>query len=136
MPRVRRYLNFLNGWEQAVSAGEANAAELPHLEGLRLKLKALLDQARITSQQQAALTASKQEASKTMKRLIRDGEALVNVLRLGAREHFGADSEKLVEFGLQPFRGRARAETDNPPETPKPPTPEAPTSTPTAETKK
>ena len=134
MSRPKRFLNFLNGWEQVDSAVEAHAAELPHLEGLHVKLQAVLEQARSLNAQHSALTANKQEATKTLQRLIRQGEALVDVLRTAAREQYGNDSEILVEFGVQPFRGRPRAAATKPPENPAPETPEAPSSTPTPET--
>jgi hypothetical protein len=134
MSRPRRYLNFLNGWEQVNTAVEANAEELANLEGLRIKLQGLLDQARSLTALQAALTASKQEASKQLRQMIRQGEALADVMRTGVREHYGNTSEKLVEFGMQPFRGRARAATRKPPENPPVEIAESPTSTPTPET--
>ncbi|HEV2851345.1 MAG TPA: hypothetical protein VHC97_00925 [Thermoanaerobaculia bacterium] len=118
MARTRQYLNRLNDWEQVGAAQEANAAELPHLEAPRTKLKALLEQARSLSMEQSTLTASKQEISKKLRQVIREGEALAGLLRTGARVHFGTTSEKLVEFGMQPFRGRTAirkpSETPNP----------------------
>ena len=132
MSRPKLFLNFLNGWELVNAAVEAHAAELPHLEGLHVKLQAVLEQTRSLSAQHSALTANKQEATKTLQRLIRQGEALVDVLRTAAREHYGNDSETLVEFGMQPFRGRQRA-AGEPPVNPPPETPEAPSSTPTPE---
>lgn len=47
---------------------------------------------------------------------------MATVLRVAIKEHYGPDSEKLVEFGIQPFRGVTRK-----PKTP--PTPEAPAAT-------
>jgi hypothetical protein len=132
MARVRKYLNFLNGWEQVNTAAEANAADVPHMEPMRVKLQALLEQARSLSAQQGALTSSKQETSKALRKLIRKGQKLVDFMRTGAVEHYGPDSEKLVEFGMQPFRGRSKAAA-KPPDKPAPQTPEAPTSTPTPE---
>lgn len=124
MARTPLYLNRLNAWEQVGAAQEANAAELPHLEVPRTKLKALLEQARSLSMEQSTLTASKQEVSKKLRQVIREGEALAGLLRTGARVHFGTTSEKLVEFGLQPFRGRAVAR--KPPEPTNPPPPATP----------
>lgn len=94
MAKVRRYLNRLNGWEQVGTAAAANAAELPHLEMPRTKLSGLLDEARNLYVQQTTLVAQKQEVSKRLRKVIRQGEALADFLRTGAREHFGNDSEK------------------------------------------
>jgi hypothetical protein len=122
MARTRSYLNRLNGWEQAIAAVEAREEELPHL-ALRLpKLREFLAVARSLSVQQLSLTASKQDASRRLRQTIRKGETLMDFMRTGAREHFGNSSEILVEFGVQPFRGRPRPED----ETPTPPSPETP----------
>jgi hypothetical protein len=104
MARVRRYMNLINGWEQVVAASEG----LTHLEVSRVKLQGLVEQARNQSVQQASDTATKQQATKNLKETLRSGQLLVDVLRTGAREHYGTDSEKLVEFGMQPFRGKTR----------------------------
>ena len=106
MARVRRYMNLINGWEQVVAASEG----LPHLEASRAKLQELVAQARSQSAQQATFTAMKQQYTKDLKQTMRSGQLLVDVLRTGAREHYGTDNEKLVEFGMQPFRGRTRTQ--------------------------
>ena len=56
--------------------------------------------------QQSAFTASKQEASQKLKTFLIEGDRLANVLQLAVKQHYGIRSEKLAEFGLQPFRGR------------------------------
>ena len=133
MARLRRYLNFLNGWEEVEAAVEAYAAELPHLEMLRPQLQELLEQARSLAVQLSDHTSAKQDTYKKLRQAIRNGQALVDLLRTGARQHFGNDSEILVKFGMKPFRGRPRATATKPPETGNPEGPEAPTSTPTPE---
>ena len=120
MARVRRYMNRTNGWEQAISAVAANAADLAHLEGVGAQLQDLLGQARSLSSQQAAATVAKQEATKALQQVLQKGEALVDVLRTAARAHYGNRSEKLVEFGMQPFRGRNRPAETEPPVEPAP----------------
>jgi hypothetical protein len=104
MARVRRYMNLINGWEQVEAASEG----LTHLEASRAKLRGLIEQARTQSTQQGSYTATKQQLTKDLKQTLRSGQLLVDVLRTGAREHYGPDNEKLVEFGMQPFRGKAR----------------------------
>jgi len=58
--------------------------------------------------EQANLTAKKQDVSKRIADLAREGNALVNVLDVTLRQHYGNRAEKLAEFGLQPFRSRPR----------------------------
>jgi predicted nucleic acid-binding Zn-ribbon protein len=86
----------------------ANSDNLDYLDGARAKLDKLLQDLQEAVSQQAALTAAKQETSKRVKELIRQGQRLAAVLRAALKEHYGIRSEKLAEFGLQPFRGRAR----------------------------
>jgi len=136
MARVRKYLNFLNGWEQVNTAAEANAAEVPHMEPMRIKLQALLEQARTLSAQQGALTSGKQDASKELRKLIRKGQKLVDFMRTGAVEHYGPESEKLVEFGVQPFRGRVKKAETKPPANPNAKAPDSASPAPSPETTK
>jgi hypothetical protein len=98
----------------------ANAEELAHLEGIRVRFDKLVTEAQAISQQQAALMASKQEASKRMLTLLTEGLRVATGLERLLIEQYGSRSEKLVEFGLQPFRGRKRKEPQEEPETPQP----------------
>jgi len=93
----------------------ANATELPHLEGVRLKFDANLTEAQEAAKQQAAFTASKQEASKRLAKLVTEGQRMANGLRTLLKEHYGIRAEKLAEFNLQPFRGRAVTAKTKPP---------------------
>jgi hypothetical protein len=131
MAQLRKYLNCLNGWDEVAAAVEAHAVELPHMEVVRPELLELIEQARSLAVQLNALRASKQEARKKLLQVIRLGQGMVDVMRTAARQRFGIDSEILVEFGVQPFRGRSRASE---PETPTPENPESPTPTPVPET--
>jgi hypothetical protein len=119
MASVKRYMNTTNGWAQVSTAVEANATELEHLQPSRSKLDGFRNQAEELYSEQSALTASKQEATKQLQEVLRAGNALVDLLRTGVREHYGPSSEKLVEFGIKPFRGRNR-KVDLQPEKPEP----------------
>ena len=100
----------------------ANVTELTPYEGSRLKLDGLVTTAQGLTQQQAALTAAKQEASKQLQDVLDQALRLATVLRFAIRAHYGRDAEKLVEFGLKPFRGQTRKPTpEAPPEPPIPP---------------
>jgi hypothetical protein len=86
----------------------ANIDEVAHLEVPWKRLDVLLEQVRVLTAQQASLTASKQEVSKQIAELLRQGQFLATFLDAGLRQHFGNRAEKLVEFGLQPFRSKPR----------------------------
>jgi hypothetical protein len=71
--------------------------------------------------EQAALDARKQEVTIRLKQLLQEGDTLTDLLRTGIRQHYGYQSEALVEFGIQPLRpaGRPR-KARKPAEPPKP----------------
>ncbi|HYX24741.1 MAG TPA: hypothetical protein VFC23_11355 [Thermoanaerobaculia bacterium] len=117
------YSGVLGELTRFTGAVTANAADLPHLDGPRGRLEKILSEAQQVAQQQAALTASKQESSKRLKALVVEGQRLASGLRKFLKEHYGTRSEKLAEFGLQPLRSRAPKAT---PATQEPPPP-APT---------
>jgi hypothetical protein len=107
----------------------ANTGDLQHLEVSRAELEALLGKAEAAADRQALFTAGKQEASQQLKASVKDGQRLANVLRLAVKHHYGIRSEKLAQFGMQPFRGRPRTAkpTTEEPQPPSP-TPEEPVS--------
>jgi hypothetical protein len=127
------YAGMLGDLGRFTAALEANIAEVPHLQGARERLQTLLAQGQETAQQQAALTAAKQETSRRLRTLVTEGQRVANAVRSMLKEHYGLRSEKLAEFGIQPFRGRAfrTRKGGSKPETPAPeapaPQPPAPT---------
>ena len=111
--------------QQLLGKLEANKADLPQLEISITKLGTVMARVMDLNKQQGAMTASKQAASKEFQTLLTEGQRLANGLRALLKEHYGIRSEKLAEFGLQPFRGRVRTVK---PATPAPATPpETPT---------
>lgn len=109
MSRETTYKGVLGELQQLNAAMVANASELSHLQGSRIRLEEVVTQALATAGQQAALTASKQEATLRLRTLLAEGRQVANILRLGIQHHYGKRSEKLCEFGLQPFRGLKQA---------------------------
>jgi len=108
--------------QQLLAKLEANKAELPQVEISVTKLGTVMARLMDLNKQQGALTASKQAASKEQQTLLTEGQRLANAIRAVVKEHYGIRSEKLAEFGLQPFRGRVRT-VKAPTPTPETPTP-------------
>jgi hypothetical protein len=125
MPRETTYAGVLGQLTRFIASLAANAAELTHLEGARTRLTQLVTEAQEVARQQAALAASKQEASKRLVTLLVESQRAATGIQKLLQEHYGLRSEKLAEFNLQPFRGRRRSPE---PETPSP-SPPAPEST-------
>jgi hypothetical protein len=107
------------GWQRLTTSLTNNAADFPHLEGHRARLAELLTQVHSLGNQQAALTASKQEVTKQLQAAVTEARTVSAFLRAGVREKYGKDAEKMVEFGLRVFRGNRRPEEET-----KPPVPE------------
>jgi hypothetical protein len=130
MSRVPLYMHRVAGWEVTNTGLTANQDQVEHLERHRIQLEEKTVQFKALSTQFNALTTSKQEVNKEMRTLFREVETLVAYLRTAVRQHYGKDSEKLIEFGLQPFRGRTPSPKAPLPEAPKPSDPtSAPDST-------
>ena len=109
MPTEQKYSESFDVWRQLMAAVTANATELPHLEVPRAKLSALLTEALDLGPKQASLAADKQEASRRLQEIVVAGRKLATFLRTGIREHYGNRSEKLAEFRVKTFRGRAKS---------------------------
>ena len=127
MAREPQYGVTLNGWERLLTSMEANAEDFKTLETYRAKLQSMLDTARESSARQAAMEASKQEATKSLQALLVEGRKLATFLRGGVKQRYGDRSEKLVEFGLAPVRPKAKATSEQKPPATPPPTPHPPT---------
>ena len=87
---------------------EANSADLPQMEVTRQTVDAVLTRMKDLTAQQASLTASKQEVTRQLTELNSEAQKLLTFVDAGIREHYGTRSEKLVEFGQQPFRSQPR----------------------------
>lgn len=87
---------------------QENRTDFPHLDTAIAKLLNLVALIQETAALQAAHIASKQAASKKHDEHLGDALRLLTVLRVSLKEHYGIRSEKLAEFGIQPFRGRTR----------------------------
>jgi hypothetical protein len=107
----------LGEWQRLKSALQVNQADLPELENQMTQFETLLGQAEDLFQSQAAFAASKQDASQQLTGLMTECQRLATVLRFSLKQHYGPGSEKLTEFGLQPFRGRKPKPSPPPPPT-------------------
>ena len=129
MSKETTYNGMLGEWQKFLAAVIANP-DLAAMEPWRAKLSGLLTRGVELGQEQAALTASKQEKSKQIQALLAEGNRLVTSMRRIIADQYGIQAEKLTEFGIQPFRGRNRVSKATTP-APEQPTPE-PTSPPVA----
>ena len=118
MSKDRTYAGMLGSWQRWVAALLANGSDLIHLQVPREQLGTLVARGQELIQAQSQLTAAKQDASQELGVVMVEGQRLVTVLKLAVKQHYGIDSEKLAEFGLQPFRSRRRKAAEPPPPLP------------------
>lgn len=119
MPRNAQQ-TIIGSLQHLNAALAANAADLPHLEATRQQFDSMVTSTLEVFTHQAALTAQKQETTQELVALLSESSRLATVLRLALKSHYGIRAEKLVEFGLQPFRGRKLASLVPPPPAPEP----------------
>jgi hypothetical protein len=86
----------------------SNREELKHLEPSLALFEGLFARIQEAADRQSFHTANKQEASQQVQSFLDEAERLATVLQLAVKQHYGIRSEKLADFGLQPFRGRPR----------------------------
>src|SRR5690349_15960961 len=103
---ARTHGESLKVWRHRLTALENNKEEVQHLETRREKLQSIHDGALDAIRDQAAATAAKQEASKRLEALMKEGGKVDTFLTTCLREHYGDRNEKLEEFLVKPFRGR------------------------------
>ena len=109
--RETTYAGMRDEWRQMLDSAKAAGEDLAHLEGLLGRLETAWTQAHAIAQRQAALTAEKQSNSVELQRLMKDGERLATLMRKAVQQQYGPESEKVVHFRVQPFRGRKRKAT-------------------------
>jgi len=109
------YAGVVDGWKDLTSGLNKNLADLPYLELHTQQLTGMASQFDVLSGEQAVHTSAKQQVTRQIEELLDLGQKLATFLRSGVRQHYGNRSEKLVEFGLQPFRGKKRPAEPIPP---------------------
>jgi hypothetical protein len=111
----KRFSDYVTEWEHLLNTLAVNSADLPHLETSRVKLQGFLDEVRNLAMQQDLHASNKQAASQGLRATLANGKKLATFLRTGLKEHYGNTSEKLVEFGVSPFRRKKKEAAGAPP---------------------
>jgi hypothetical protein len=111
--------DMIKQWQNLVSAMGDNINDLEHLATRFTKLQEILADTILVAQEQATARAAKQDASRRLEALLIEGQRVAAFLRVGIREQYGPESEKLAEFHILPRRIRRTVTTE-----PKPPEPE------------
>jgi hypothetical protein len=110
MAKETTYSGILGDWQRLGGSLASNTADLTHVQGVVQRFGELSTRAQEIVKQQAAQVATKQATSKELRTVVVEGQRLASLLRQAVKQQYGIRSEKLAEFGLQPFRGRPRRE--------------------------
>ena len=112
-------LETLGSLQRFMSAMLGKASETPQLEGSRIIFGAKVVRVLELADEQAERTADKQDLTRQFQEALADAQRMATAMRAALKSHYGPDSDKLVEFGIQPFRFKSRKRTE--PEPPPPP---------------
>ena len=104
MPR-RNHADTIEFWRRLLASTDEDPKEHPELKPARTKLAKVYKRVVELRTEQARLTAAKQAATREMQTLLEEGSKTANVVRVGMRLRHGNRSPKLIEHGIQPFRG-------------------------------
>lgn len=104
-PTVAELLKDATVLSSAIAEEEA---DLPNLQYPRERLDQKLERIRELLNKVDALRAQKQELVQELHGLQDDSAKLMSFLELGVKQRYGDRSEKLVRFGVKPFRGLKR----------------------------
>ena len=95
-------------WKVMAVGLEPQLGELPLVVPLHTELKEIILQSEGLDARHEALKAETQEINRTRDDLAARGDDLRNRLAAALKTVHGFDSEKLIEFGIQPKRARGR----------------------------
>src|SRR6185436_3998293 len=107
MPRSRA--DIVLEWEKLLAACRANPEALANVEAVIQELDTLLAEIRTLGVLQDAQTAAVQQTAKDIDVRVKRGTLLAGRLRSAAKGFYGDRTEKVIEFGMRPFRKPVRS---------------------------
>lgn len=105
MPK-ESYGDHMYAWDKLAASLENNSEAFGHLRRELDVLKEALQEAREAKHRQLVLRAASQQASRDLDAAMEKANEMAVRLNKGILSQYGHRSEKLVEFGLRPWRPR------------------------------
>lgn len=96
--------DYQKSFAAMLAGAEANADALAGTEDVRNGLAEAAASVQSALNRQSSLQGQAQQATRDLENALDVGKRMYSRLRSGVYMHFGQDSEKLKEFGLQPRR--------------------------------
>ena len=115
MPR-ENYAATVTVWRQFLDSVDEEIAQDPYVKRLVAQLEAMYERAQELVYERAALQAAKQTATRELQEILPNGRVTINCLRKMLRYQFGKESPRLIQYGIRPYRRRARSKKEEAPE--------------------
>lgn len=106
------FADFTGEWNQCMLAYDTNIVDLAHLQPQRDELGLAFNRAMTLSSRQDALRAELNQTTKDLNETMARGKDLNSRLKAAVKGHYGAKSEKLIEFQMKPLRRRQKAKPE------------------------
>ena len=119
MPR-NSLADMVTDWETLLKNVADAATELPNIESYKAPLEQLLPRAKDGIALSHARRGLKQQETKELRALMNQGKEAAEKLRSAIKAQFGRKSERLVQFGMRPSRGRKKSAKAKAEKKPKP----------------
>lgn len=95
-------------WKVIATGLKPLLGDMPHLTDLHGQLEKIITQSEELDARSEALKAESREVNKNRVTLAKSGDDLRKRLAASLKTSYGFESEKLIEFGVQPTRPRSR----------------------------
>jgi hypothetical protein len=118
-------------WEALRTAAHDNAPNLPDAQRALAAFEDILVKVQELKARQNSLTATRQETTQLLNKLMVDARELAMRLQAVVKSNLGPKSERLVQFKIAPLRKR-KGKAKTPPATPPPPAATTPAGEPEA----
>lgn len=115
--------DFIVQGESLLNNLQTSAGGVPGIDVHVLPLQQAVTEAQEITYRLDTQRGLKQADSQKRRSVIKQGKLLISRIQSALKAHFGLQSERLVEFGIQPIRPRSRAKAKEPRPAPQAPTP-------------
>lgn len=115
MPR-ENYAATVSAWRAFLDSIDEEIARDPFVKRLVAQLEAMYARAQQLVHERAALQAAKQAKTRELQEILPNGRVTINCLRKNLRYQFGKENPRLIQYGIRPYRRRARSKKEEAPE--------------------
>jgi hypothetical protein len=115
-----RFPDQLHQWELLNAAAKSVLGDLPSLRARQEELEVMIARARTFHQGEEALRSQLREVVHSRQALQNDGHVVARRLESMLKGELGFTTDRLIAFGIKPFKPSRRRQQDEPTPTPPP----------------